>query len=333
MASMRQRDPRVIGVLGLVVAAVVLTASFNINALRALFGEETYTAEMVDAGGLRSGDDVRVHGIAVGSVKSIELDGAKVTVTFGVGDVQLGDRTTLQVKSDNALGSKFLSVSPAGSGRTGVIDVSRTDPGYAISEVLGDVASTAEGIDVDQLSRAFESVAETMEVSPDEFADVLRGVTDLSRTVASRDEQIGELLAEAGDLSGTLAERSEHVVSLMKSGGRLLAEVEARRETVGRVFLALSKATAQLEGLVEDNPEIQRDLKALKELADLLAKNRAELDYTIQTVPKYIRSLGESISSGPFYMANVTNITSPQTLLSVENVIQDILGQNAAGEK
>lgn len=328
--TLKERNPVLLGLIGVVVAASLLFGSLNINRIMSLLGDGTYTAEFTDAGGTRSGDDVRVNGVPVGSVQSVRLHGDRVVVTFRAHDVLLGNETRAQVKSDNALGSKFLALTPGGSGSARHIPVSRTDPGYAVSEVLGQATRAIEKIDVDQLARSFESVGAAMDVSPEEFAQMLKGVSALSKMISSRDEEIGDLLGAANDISGTLADRNQQIVALMGAGSRIFSEVANRQATVGEVFRQVTEATEQLRLLAKENGKtLGPNLLEVKRLADTLAKYRDDLAYTVQTIPMYIRSLGESIASGPYFQANVANLTSPETLLSVDNIIQDVLRENA----
>ena len=66
-----------------------------------------YTAYFAEAGGLTDDAAVQVSGFKVGQVKSIELDGPQVLVTFTVDkDIRLGDRTEAAIKTKGLLGNQ-----------------------------------------------------------------------------------------------------------------------------------------------------------------------------------------------------------------------------------
>ena len=82
------------------------------------------------------------RGFAAGKVNSIELDGARVLVTFEVDDdIPLGDRTEA-VDQDQKLsrGAGFWKSHPRGDGeQSGPIPVDRTTPPYQLPDALGDL--------------------------------------------------------------------------------------------------------------------------------------------------------------------------------------------------
>ncbi len=59
-------------------------------------------------------------------MSSVELDGARVLVTFNVdNDIQLGDRTEAAIKTKSLLGAKILEVTPRGDGQLSQPDPAR----------------------------------------------------------------------------------------------------------------------------------------------------------------------------------------------------------------
>jgi len=75
MTPFRERNPVPIGIIGVTAILLAMLLSFNANALPFIGGGATYHADFSDAGGLKSGDDVRIAGVKVGKVTSLALDG------------------------------------------------------------------------------------------------------------------------------------------------------------------------------------------------------------------------------------------------------------------
>ena len=80
----RERNPVVVGAVGLAVIAAMLLLAFNIDALPLLAGQ-SHSAALSEAGGLKAGDDVRIAGVKVGKVTAVDLEGSHVRVDFRVG--------------------------------------------------------------------------------------------------------------------------------------------------------------------------------------------------------------------------------------------------------
>lgn len=126
----RSRDPLPIGIAGLAAIALVLLAAFNASALPLIGGGEDYSASFSEAGGLRSGDEVRIAGVRVGKVKGIRLAGNKVDVDFRITeDVAFGPESGASIRMKTLLGQKYVSLEPRGRGQMTegtTIPISRT---------------------------------------------------------------------------------------------------------------------------------------------------------------------------------------------------------------
>ena len=324
---LKERNQTVVGAFGLVIGVLIVFVSLNINGVRSVLGETSFTAVLSDTGGARTGDEVRVDGVPVGTIRGIELDGTTVEISFRANGVTLGDQTRVEVRSDNALGSKYLDLDPAGSGSYESVPLERTDPGYAVSEVLGDLTANNAEIDVDQVARSFESLSEVLSASPEEFAAALEGVSALSETIGSRDAQLELLLQSASSVSAVLADRNAQVLSLMDNSTVLFQEIEARRDTLSILFTEVADAAAQLVAFADENRgTLATDLAAINQLATTLADYRDELEGVLTTFPNYARTLGEAVGSGPWFNAMVANLTAPASLVNdVDGIISSLL--------
>ena len=114
----RERNPVVIGIAGIATIVLMLTAAFKAQDLPLIGGGDTYTAAFTEAGGLKVNDEVRIAGVRVGKVQSIELDGDHVLVTFRVKtDSEFGTETGAAIKVKTILGAMYLALQPAGNGQ------------------------------------------------------------------------------------------------------------------------------------------------------------------------------------------------------------------------
>ncbi|KQY58244.1 hypothetical protein ASD11_00810 [Aeromicrobium sp. Root495] len=330
--SLRERNQAIIGLIGIVIAVAIVAASLNINRIRSVLGETTYSADFSDAGGARSGDDVRIDGVTVGSVKGVELEGKHVEITFRVGGVKLGNKTKVAVRSENALGSKYLAVEPGGEGDESTIPVQRTSPGYAVSEVLGRLTANNSEIDVDQVTTSFTSLTKVLEATPEEFGDALDGVSRLSRTISKRDAELDALLKQASVVSSVLADRSKQVTDLFAAGSRVFAEISSQRERLEVLFDQVGKAADQITLLVAENRKtIGADLTEIKHISKVLNDYRDDLGFVLQTLPKYARSLGEAVGSGPFFQAYIPNLIAPESLANVDSILKSLINSDTTG--
>ncbi len=321
-----------IGLVGLVLMMLVMAVALNIGKLRTLVDDSIYTADFAEAGGLRGGDEVRVAGLKVGKVNSIELSGDQVEVTFGLSGVELGDQSRASIKSDNALGSKFLAIEPWGSGATKHIPIARTDAGISVNDELGRLTSSTAEIDAQQLAKSFDSISAVLDQTPTEFRSALKGVSALSQTLSARDAELQTLLQHASSVSGVLAERNREITSIVGNGSQLFQELALRRQVLAKLLKSVRTATTQLTALARDNKtSLKPALTELQNTAKLMTHYRGTLDFALKNLAGYVRALGESVGAGPFFQAYVANVATPEDLIS--GGIAGLVEQQAGGLK
>src|SRR5262249_10150704 len=136
MKPFRERNPVVIGAVSLAVIALLILAAFRAQGLPIIGGGETYTAEFKEAGGLKNGDPVRIAGVRVGQVESVDLQGDHVEVKFRIKtDSAFGKETGAAIRINTLLGQMYLALEPAGPDQlsTGdAIPVSRTSSPFDV---------------------------------------------------------------------------------------------------------------------------------------------------------------------------------------------------------
>jgi phospholipid/cholesterol/gamma-HCH transport system substrate-binding protein len=315
MKSFSERNPMIIGTVGIVAMAGVVLAALQYQKLPFFNQGKSVSAYFADAGGLRTDNTVEVSGYPVGKVSSIELDGPGVLVKFKVGkDIRLGNRTEAAIKTKGLLGSKFLDVIPRGEGRLqGPIPIERTMSPYQLPDALGDLASTISGLNTDQLSASLDTLAQTFADTPADFRNAMQGVARLAQTLDERDAQLRGLLDNAAKATGVLAKRTDQIVGLVRDTTALLAQLRTQSAALDQIWTNISAASRQLQGFIAENRQQLRP--ALDKLNGVLAivENRKDrVQKAIPLINTYVMSLGESLSSGPFFKAYVVNLLPGQ---------------------
>lgn len=307
--------PRV-AFVGVALLAVLVVAALRIDTIATALRGDRHVAEFTNAAGLREGADVRIAGLTVGEVTKVEINHAHVDVTLSVAE-PLGDRTRAAIKTDNVLGTKFLQVTPAGRGEVERIPVARTSVPYDVTDALDDLTATTGQIDVDQLAESFESVSEVLDATPTELRSAVDGVSRLSQTISSRNEELRNLFDHSRGVSDLLADRNEQLTSIMTNGNQLFGEVDQNRRLIHELLGNTSAVSAQLRGLAADNEKtLGPALDELTSVNAILTKNEDNLEYVLQNLGGYVRSLGEAVGGGPFFYCFIQNI-APSNILPV----------------
>lgn len=312
-------DARILrlGVITLVVMAVVSAATFNLGKFPGFRGT-TYYAEFSDASGIHKGNVVQVGGIRVGRVSDVTLSGDRVKVTFELdGDVEFGEESTASIEVLNLLGEKFLDVQPAGDGQLasgGTIPLERTESAYDIVGVFSDLTTTTEEIDTEQLSRALDTVADTLDVSAPEIQASFDGIARLSRSVASRDAEIQTLFDSSQQVTKVLADRSGDIVALMKNSDLVFQELTKRKAAVHDLLVNARSLAVELRGLVKDNEaQIGPALAEVDGLVSFLVSKKKKLKETLAALGPYVSILSNIIGTGPWFDAYASNLLALPT--------------------
>jgi phospholipid/cholesterol/gamma-HCH transport system substrate-binding protein len=315
MKSFSERSPLLIGAVGVALAAVVVLGALQYKHLPFFKSGKEYSAYFAEAGGLRSGAAVQVAGFRVGEVSSIELDGARVLVTFDVDkNVHLGERTEASIKTKSLLGAKVLEITPRGDGQLSeTIPTERTIPPYQLPDALGDLSATVSGLNTTQVSDALATLAKTFQDTPPDLKIAVAGVARFSETLDKRDQQLRNLLANANKVTSVLSERSNQVVGLINDTNALLAQLQSESSALDQVSVSLTAAAKQVSGFIAENREqVRPALDKLNGVLTMVDNRKGQLQKAIKDLDAYAMSLGEAVASGPFFKAYLANLLPGQ---------------------
>ncbi|MFE3546861.1 MlaD family protein [Nocardia sp. NPDC059177] len=233
-AGKRARELRmgIIG-LGLVVLFVIGAGIVYVVPL----GKHTYTAELSEAQSVREGDDVRLAGISVGSVTSLELKPDKVIMEFTVNDnVFVGDQTSLDVRMLTVVGGHYVALYPAGTAPLGdtPIPADRIRLPYSLIETFQDATTPLAAVDGDTVRENLAAANSAIEAAPEAlrgtldtvgtYVDMLaRQRSQVSKSIAILDEYISMYDGAKSDL-GRLMNNVNLLEDLLLSKKAELAE-------------------------------------------------------------------------------------------------------------
>lgn len=310
--SFRERNPIPLGIAGVLTLALVVYGAMNLNDLPLIGGGQVYSAAFAEAAGLKEGEEVRIAGVKVGTVEKVALEGDHVRVDFRIDrDIRLGSLTKAHIKLKTLLGAHYLALEPRGPGRQSPeeqIPVSRTTVPFEIMPAVTQLSRQVDEIDTEQLAKAFDTLSETFENSPEEVKASLRGLRRLSASVASRDRELHELLGRATTVSELLAERSEDITKLAEDGDKLLRVVIARRAVIHQLLVNTVGLAQQINGLIKENErQIGPALTQLHRVIEVLKRNEKNLEKSIPLLATFVNQLGDATGTGRWFDTYIQN--------------------------
>ena len=315
MKSFAERNRLVVGSVGIALTVGAVLAATLYDKVPGLSGGDTYSAYFAESGGLKAGAPVQVCGYRVGQVSSVELVGDRVLVTFDVDSgVRLGERTEAAIKTKSLLGAKTLEVAPRGDGRLSqTIPVEHTTPPYQLTDALGELTTTISGLNTEQVSDSLRVLSQTLQDTPPSLKVAVEGVARFSQTLDARDENLRRLLENANKSTGVLAQRTDEVVGLITDTNALLVELRSQSDALDQISGNISALSRQLTAFTAENrAQLGPALDKINGVLTIVDNRKERVQKSIKLLNQYAMSLGESVSSGPFFKSYVANLIPGQ---------------------
>lgn len=309
----RERNPVKIGAASLLAIVLLVLVAFKADSLPVIGGGDTYYASFKESSGLKPNDEVRIAGVRVGKVTAVELVGDHVKVSFKIKtDSKFGTETRAEIKVKTLLGAMFLALMPEGGGQLksgATIPEDRTKPAFEVVAAFSGLAERAEDINLPDLTKSLNVLAEATANTPEELKSTLAGLSALSANVAARDDQVSQLLTNLQKVSGVLSDRNQDIVALMKDSDVLMRALVARRESVHTLLVSTSKLSTELTALVQQSRgDLKPALANLTGVVSVLRKNQTNLDDSLRLLAPFYRVFTNTLGTGPWFDTWISNL-------------------------
>ena len=268
-----------------------------------------YRAVFSDATGVVKGDDVRIAGVKVGSVKGVEIvDQTMARVSFDVADSSvLTESSTAQVRYRNLVGQRYITLTqgvgdldrmPAGA----TIPVDRTQPALDLSVLFNGFKPLFAALSPADINRLSAEVIAVFQGEGGNFNQLLQSTASLTNTLADRDQVIGDLIENLNAVLETLAGRDEQLGDLIVEFKNFMAGLVKDKDAILGSLESISSLANETSDLVVGiRPSLVRDVKGLRKTAANLNKGRAEIDRALQVMPIKLEKIGRTAIYGAFF--------------------------------
>lgn len=299
------------------------------------FGESaTYSAEFTDVSGLEPGETVRVHGVEVGRVDSVEFaapgaatagaeaggggDAPSVTVRFSVHeDYRPRAATGATVRYLNLVGDRYLELvddpgpsdgataAPAGDptlpeGAT--IGLDRTTPALDLDALVGSFQPLFQVLEPGQVNRLSGELIAVLQGQQDDVGAIVRAIGEVTGHLADRDRVIGSVITHLGRVLDTLERQQPALEQSLVHARELTSALAADSETVASATRNLDDTAAELAVLAEDiRPPLRADMDGVDAVARQVDSRRDTLTQLLTELPDTYKSLTRLGAYGGFF--------------------------------
>ncbi|MGO4613528.1 MCE family protein [Nocardia sp. 2YAB30] len=232
------------GSAGLAIAAIIIAVAGLVRLIPA--NEQGHVAEFRDSGGLQAGDEVRIAGVPVGRVRTVELADDHVRVGFTVHtDQPVGDHSTAEVRLLTPVGGHYLALTPAGAQPLGAqpIPRERTRTPYELTDVFEQSAPRLDGIDGSTLRQTVAELDAALANQPDAPRGILDSLTGLTTTITAQSDRLDRAIRVSDEYVATIATDRAVLAGFVRELGIISAKLGQAKTEVIRAFQLLRRLT------------------------------------------------------------------------------------------
>jgi phospholipid/cholesterol/gamma-HCH transport system substrate-binding protein len=280
-----------------------------------VFGEfrfassNTYHAKFTTASRLKAGQDVRIAGVPVGSVKELKLaPDNTVDVTFDVNNrYQLYTSTRALIRYENLVGDRYLEIA-SGPGDLrklppgGSINKDHTQPALDLDALLGGLRPVLKGLDGTKVNEVSNAVIELLQGQGGAISQLLSSTSSFTSDLAARDQLIGDVINNLNTVLGTVDAKGAQFDASVDQLQQLITGLAQGSDPIAGAIGPLASATSDLtDMLAKSRRPLQGVLENLEPLASKLDQRKKDVNDVIDPLAENYLRLNALGAYGSFF--------------------------------
>jgi phospholipid/cholesterol/gamma-HCH transport system substrate-binding protein len=312
----------------LLVVVLVVAAGAAVWAL-ASPGTRTVTAYFDQTVNLYPHDEVRVLGVQVGTIDSVEPqpDAVKVVMSYDA-DVPLPADATAAIISPTLVGVRYVQLGPPYDGGPQLADDAeipreRTVAPVEFDRIKTEVAGLAKALAPQSaetegaLNRLLDTTSANLQGQGPLIRDTIRKLSDAASTLANGREDIFATVRNLQTFVTALKDADAQVQRFQSQLADVSGILADNRDALARVLESLDRAAPVVQRFVADN-------------RDQLTEDLRKADDVVRTVSQNRQALGDLLQKAPFLVSNFANFIDEKTGAVTANVAVTNLRSPAA---
>ena len=293
-----------------VLAATIANASYG--------STYSYTANFTDATGLELGDDVRIAGVRVGSVKNIKIY-KKTTKTGQVRTLAqidfsvqkstpLPQSVELYMRYRNLVGQRYIDIEqgPGNSNKVlapgSTITVDHTNPAVDLTQLFNGFQPLTQALDAKQINHLSYNLIQTLQGEGGGIESLLATVADLTNSLADKDQVIGDVIDNLTSVLEAVNRRDNNLSNLIIELKDFIGGLANDRGTISSAIDGINRLAVSTTGLLTQvRGPFREDVKSITRLVDVLNKNSGTLTYVIRQLPPTVAALIRTADYGSWF--------------------------------
>ena len=262
------------------------------------------TAFFAAAVGLYPGSDVRMLGVAVGTVDTVVPQGASVRVEMTVeADAPVPADANAVVVTPSLVSDRYVQLAPVWTAGPkledgAVIPVARTQVPVELDELFSSLDRLTTSIGPDganadgALSELLKAGAQYLGGNGAATGQTIRDLGELSRTLNGSQDDLFATIEGLQKFTSMLAQNDDQVAEVNKQLAEVVQFLAQERDSFDQSLAELAKALDVVEVFIRDNRALLKtNVAKLTDVTQVLVDQRASLAETLDTVPNALTNL------------------------------------------
>ncbi|MHB1987342.1 MAG: MlaD family protein [Acidimicrobiales bacterium] len=282
--------------------------------------------------GLFSGAAVRLLGVQVGTVTDVEYSGGAVHVSMEVNGAQsIPADVHAALVAPLLLGQPDIELSPGYTGgptlRSGAtIAESRTAVPVSTDELLKQLQRVLGAVRPTSLHNLVGNLALDLAGQGGQLHQLITSASGTLQLLAAKGDNLGRLNGSLAQLTGTLRANENQLLDLVQQYETVSGVIAGHQQALGASINDLSKASAQLAGLISPNLKpLEQDVAVVATAGRTLDRNLGNLD-SVMASSRLLFAAAHRAYDPRYKWLNLNNQLAPGlTVDQLEGMIRDRL--------
>jgi phospholipid/cholesterol/gamma-HCH transport system substrate-binding protein len=272
-------------------------------------GASTYKAVFADATGVNKGDDIRVAGVKVGTVKSVAItDRTRALITFSVDDsTSVTEATHATIKYRNLVGQRYIALTQEVGSSTKLKDgetipIARTAPALDLTVLFNGFKPLFQALSPSDINQLSYEIVQVFQGEGGTLESLLAHTASVTSTLADRDQVISDLVDNLSEVLGHVADRDQQLNQLITTFRQFVGGLNSDRDAILGSLDQISQLSVQTASLVKGiRSPLVDDIANLRQLTANIQRNRGELDRALQVLPIKLTKVGRTAIYGSWF--------------------------------
>jgi len=322
---MRSRKRLTIAVAA--VLAVLVAGGVALLVRQAYFKPTSITAYFTSATAIYPGDEVRVAGVKVGTIKSIQAQGTKAKMSLAVNrDVPIPANAEAVIVSQNLVGARYVQLTPPyeDSGPTmsdgAVIGLDRTAVPVEWDEVKTQLMRLATDLgpkddaSTTAIGRFLDTAATALDGNGQKLHDAIAQLSGVSRVLADGSGNLVDVIKNLQTFVTALRDSNTQIVQFQDRLASVSSAVDGSRTDLDGALTNLSSAVVDVQRFIAGSRnQTAEQLQHLSSITKNLADNKMVVQNLLHVAPNAIGNAyniynpDTQSALGGFALANFSN--------------------------